>query len=388
MLIITEILFYLIFLLIINSFFMYPLIVYLLSRKNNIESATSNGYCPSVSILISANNEEKSIEERIKNIALLNYDFTKLEVFVGSDNSTDSTNEILQRLEKEYEWLTIFISEKRRGKAGILNELILKVKNEILVFTDANTEFKKDTLTNLVRDFSRKKVGGVCGKLVLTDDERILSEGVEESEYWKYETFIKQCEGKCGVLIAANGGIFAIRKELYKNIPTEKAVTDDLFLSLAVVSQGYLFAYAENALAFESIGKDMQAEYDRKLRFSATNFQTFIEHKSLILGKNHFLAYTFLSHKVTRWVLPWLLLLLFISSIFLAKVNSLIFLLMVLQMFFYLAAFIGWMLSLVKVRIMIFSLPYFFVVSNVAVAMGLIRFLKKEHSVIWEATKR
>lgn len=387
MLTIAEIFFYLIFLLIVNSFFVYPLVVYLISRKNPKKQTIPENY-PSVSILISAYNEEKIIEERIRNISLLDYDFSKLEVFVGSDKSTDGTNDILKRLETEYSWLNIFISEERCGKAGILNKFVNQVKNEILVFTDANTEFKKETLKNLVKDFSRKEVGGVCGKLVLTDNERIRNEGVEESEYWKYETFIKQSEGNCGVLIAANGGIFAIRKELYKNIPADRAVTDDLFLSLAVVSQGYLFTYCENALAYESIGKDVQAEYNRKLRFSATNFQTLIEFKDLIFGKNRFLAYAFLSHKITRWILPWMLAIVFILSIFLARTNTLIFLLMTLEMFFYSFALMGWIGSLLKIRIRLFSLPYFFVVSNIAVAMGLIHFLQKKHSVIWESTER
>jgi poly-beta-1,6-N-acetyl-D-glucosamine synthase len=384
---IFEILFYTILFLVINSFWIYPLVVYLIGSYKP-QYKIQNEIMPSVSILIAARNEEKVIGERIENIAALDYDFSKLELIVGSDASNESTNEILVDKQKVYPWLKIFLSTERKGKAGILNELIKKVNNEILVFTDANTEFKKDALKNLVQDFARKEVGGVCGKLVLIDDEAIRNKGVEESEYWKYETLIKKYEGKCGVLISANGGIFAIRKELYRNISTEKAVTDDLFLSLAIAAQGYIFTYCENAIGFEGIGKDMRAEYTRKLRFSATNFQTLIEYKKLFLGKNHFLAYAFLSHKVTRWILPWLLLLLFVLSIFLAQVNTLIFVLMVMEMFFYLFAFMGWMLSLVNVRVMLFSLPYFFVVSNVAVAMGLIRFLKKEHSVIWESTKR
>ena len=387
MITVLEILFYLIAVLIVNSFMIYPFVVYIIGKKHVTKSNSAEFY-PSISILIAARNEEKVIGERIDNIAASDYDLSKIEVIVGSDFSDDRTNEILNEKQKTHNWLKVYFSDKRRGKAGILNEIIQQVNNEILVFTDANTEFQKDTLKNLVKDFSRNEVGGVCGKLVLTDDEKIRNEGVEESEYWRYETFIKRAEGESGVLMAANGGIFAIRKILYKNIPTEKAVTDDLFISLSVVAQDYLFTYCEDAIAFENIGKDMQAEFNRKLRFSATNFQTLIEYKNLIFGKNHFLAYAFFSHKITRWILPWLLLLLFVLSIFLAKTNSLIFLLMILELFFYLFAFMGFLMSLIKVRVLIFSLPYFFVVSNVAVGMGLIKFFRKKHSVIWESTQR
>ena len=387
MITLLEIIFYLVCILIINSFAVYPLVVYFIGKKH-VAKTIKDPTLPTVSILIAARNEEKVIGERIENIAALDYDLSKIEVIVGSDSSDDGTNKILAEKQKTYNWLHVYFSAERRGKAGILNEIIKQVKNDVLVFTDANTEFQKDTLKNLVLDFSRKEVGGVCGKLVLTDDETIRSEGVEESEYWKYETFIKKAEGESGVLMAANGGIFAIRKELYRTIPTAKAVTDDLFISLSVVAQGFLFTYREDAIAFESIGKDMQAEFNRKLRFSATNFQTLLEYKNIIFGKNHFLAYAFFSHKVTRWILPWLLLLLFVLSLFLAKTNSLIFLLLVMELFFYLFAFMGFLMSLIKIRVMMFSLPYFFVISNAAIAMGLIKFFRKQHSVIWESTQR
>ncbi len=372
---------------IINSFFVYPLVVFFVGREKGVKKKNSPVE-PTVSILIAARNEEKVIGARIENIASQNYDFSKLEVLVGSDSSTDSTNQILAEKQKKYSWLKTFISENRLGKAGILNELIKQVKNEILVFTDANTEFGENALINLVQDFSRKEVGGVCGKLILTDTENIRNQGVEETKYWKYETFIKKAEGESGVLIAANGGIFAIRKELYKNIPVDKAVTDDLFISLAVVSEYYTFTYCQDAVGYESIGKDIKEEFSRKLRFISTNFQTLKEFKNLIFGKNKFLAYAFLSHKLTRWILPWLLLLLLVLSLFLAGGNSLIFIFLVIQMLFYLFAFMGFMMSLINVRVAAFSLPYFFVVSNVAVAAGLVRFLRKKHSVIWESTKR
>lgn len=382
-----EILFYLLCFLIINSFFLYPLTVYIISKRQT-GRITIHGFEPTLSILIAAHNEEKVIEERIENIASMNYDMNKIEVFIGSDLSTDRTNEILLKAQKKYPWLTVFISETRKGKAGILNELISKVKNEILVFTDANTEFHPDTLRNLVKDFADRKVGGVCGRLVLIDNDLIRKDGVEEIKYWKYETIIKRAEGRCGILLAANGGIFAIRKELYKNIPTEKAVTDDLFISLSVIAQDYKFTYREDAIAYENTGKDLTSEYKRKVRFGATNFQTLIYFKKLLLTKNIFVSFAFFSHKVTRWLLPLLLPLIFILSWLLSDEIYLIHKLFFLQIAFYLMAFCGYLLSLIKIRITVFSLPYFFIVSNIAIAEGFIKFLSREHSVIWNPTER
>ncbi len=382
-----EILFYLLCLLVINSFFIYPLVVFLASKRYT-GRVTIHGFEPTLSILIAAYNEEKVIKERIENIASMNYDLNKIEVYVGSDQSTDRTNEILLEAEKKYNWLHLYITEKRSGKAGILNELIKKAKNEIIVFTDANTEFHPDVFKNLSEDFADEKVGGVCGKLVLIENDVSRSEGVEETKYWQYETIIKRAEGKCGILLSANGGIFAIRKELYKPIPTQNAVTDDLFVSLSVIEQNFRFTYREDAIAYEGTGVDLLSEYNRKVRFGSTNFQTLIYFKNLLSFKNLKVAYSFFSHKVTRWFLPAILASIFILSWFLSDYVYWAQKFFMLQTAFYLLAFCGYLLSLVRIRIALFSLPYFFFVSNIAIVEGFIKFIRKKHSVIWESTKR
>lgn len=387
MILFLEIVLFVICLVIINSFIIYPTIVFLIGKRKSFITKSEN-FQPTISVLIAAYNEEKVISERIKNIALQNYDMNKVEVFVGSDASSDSTDKILLSLKEKYSWLKVYISKKRMGKAGIINNLIKDVKGEILVFTDANTEFHKDALKNIVDDFADKNVGGVCGKLILIDSDKARTDSVEEVKYWKYETIIKRAEGKCGISLSANGGFFAIRKELYSTIPTEKAVTDDLYISLSVVSQGCKFTYREDAIAYENTGKNIRAEYKRKVRFSATNFQTLVFFKSLLLNKNAFLSYAFFSHKVTRWFLPILLLFVFALSLFLSYSNLIILDFFLIQLFFYFLALIGFMLTFIKVRIQIFSLPYFFVISNLAVVEGLIKFLNRKHSVIWQSTER
>ncbi|MFA7228316.1 MAG: glycosyltransferase family 2 protein [Melioribacteraceae bacterium] len=372
---------------IVNSFVIYPVIVFLLGKRKQADRRKKE-YTPNISILIAAYNEEKVIRERIRNLASQSYDHKMMEVFVGSDASSDGTNSILSELCGEYKWLNINLFNERRGKAGILNELVREAKGDILVFTDANTEFHPDALKNLVADFADANVGGVCGKLIFVDEEKDRGDGVEEISYWKYETIIKNSEGKCGISLAANGGIFAIRKELYLQIPTEKAVTDDLFISLSVVSKGWKFTYRNDALAYENTGKNLEAEYMRKVRFSATNFQTLVNFRSMLLNKNKFLSYAFFSHKVTRWFLPFLLIMVLLLSWFLSYGSREILGFLILQIFFYLLAIVGFLFSILRIRIHLFSLPYFFVISNIAVIQGFIKFIKRKHSVIWQSTER
>ena len=116
---------------------------------------------PTVSILISAFNEEKVIADRIENIKNLDYDFNKVELIIGSDCSSDETNKILIKKSKEYNWVKIQLYQTRRGKANVLNELVQLAQNEILVFTDANSKFEKLALLNLVSNFKSEKVGGI-----------------------------------------------------------------------------------------------------------------------------------------------------------------------------------------------------------------------------------
>ncbi len=207
------------FYLLIHTYILYPISLWIFNWfKRKPEIVTPNTY-PSISIIISAYNEEKVIIERIDNIKNLDYDFNNLELIIGSDCSSDKTNGILTQKNQEFSWLKTQIFNIRRGKASVLNDLVHLAKNEILVFTDANTKFEKDALLKLVSKFTDAKVGGVCGRLELEEPKDNFDKTNREKLYWKYETHLKSAEGDLGILIAANGGIYAIRKELFVKFP-------------------------------------------------------------------------------------------------------------------------------------------------------------------------
>ena len=371
----------------IHSYLLYPVVIKLISIVKYPEEYHRD-YMPSITILLSAYNEDKIIEERIENISKQDYDFSKIEVIVGSDCSSDMTNEILLRLEKEFEWLKVFIFSERKGKAGVLNDIAQYAKNEILIFTDANTEFNSGAIKKLVNNFGDEKVGGVSGRLILSENILGKKSSVEEKKYWQYETFIKKSEGKLGILIGANGGIFAIRKSLFTEIPLKKAVTDDLFLSLSVLQKKYKFVYEPRAVAYEEVGKSVAVEFKRKVRFAATNFQTLLYTKSILHSGKFLLAYAFFSHKITRWFFPFIMITLFILNLFLVTNGEFFYYCILAQVIFYLLALLGLVFSFFKIRILIFSLPFFFVIANIALIAGFIKFLRKKHSVIWQSTER
>ena len=383
-----KILFWFLVFLIINTYLLYPLVIWLLSKFKSKSYDYTSDFSTSVSILISAYNEEKVIENRVKNLLSQNYDKNLIEIIVGSDCSNDNTNEILKRLAKEYPEVKIFLFNNRRGKAGVLNEIVQYATNEILIFTDANTEFENNAIKNLVKHFQYSSIGGVSGRLVLIEKNFHKERGVEEKKYWEYETFIKKSEGNLGILIGANGGIFAIRKNLFSEIPTDKPVTDDFYLSLSVIKKGYKFIYESFAIGFEEVAKDLSSEFKRKIRFAATNFQTISFFKSLLFNKNIILSYAFWSHKIIRWFLPLILILVFVLNIFLVNAGTFYLVTFFIQLLFYFLALIGFIFNKIKVRLTLLSLIYYFLVTNIALLIGFIRFLRKKHSVIWQSTSR
>lgn len=373
--------------LMVHTYVLYPVIISLFSTvKKNI--AKNGNYYPPVSILCSAYNEEKVIRERISNIAALDYDLSKVEVIIGSDCSDDKTNEILRELQEKYNWLKVRAFSSRRGKAAVINDLVKLASKEILVFTDANTEFDKSALKKLTSHFSDPSTGGVSGRLVLVEPESNRLESVEEKKYWEYETIIKKAEGNCGILIGANGGIFAIRKDLFREIPTAKAVTDDFFVTLAVLDEGWKFRYEYDAFAFEKVGHSVEMEVRRKIRFAATNYQTLYFFRNLLFNKNLLLSYAFWSHKVIRWFLPFLMIFCLLANFLLLGAGMFFIITAALQTAFYLMGATGYIFSLMKIRISVFSMPYFFIVANGALLLGFYRFLRGRHSIIWQSTSR
>ena len=387
--ILLKIIFAISLLLFLHSYIFYPLIIKLISifKKKLKTSPNSNN---SVSIIIAAYNEEKTIEERINNLANSDFDFEKMEVIVGSDGSNDRTFEILNSLKNKFSWLKIFNYLERRGKSAVLNDLVKEAKNEMLIFTDANTIFEKDTVKQLASSFASEEIGGVCGRLNLTNQKYKSSGSSDEISYWRYEIFIKQAEGDCNILIGSNGGNYAIRKSLFEPLPIDKPVTDDLFITLNVLSKNYKFIYNNDAVGYEEVSPGVLHEFRRKVRFAASNFQSLVLLKKLLFSKNILLSFAFWSHKILRWIMPFIFMTLFISNIFLLNysVSPIYYYIFYLQLIWIVLSIIGLFLDLVKVRVPILSLFYFFALTNIALVFGFFRFLTGKHKAYWQSTPR
>jgi cellulose synthase/poly-beta-1,6-N-acetylglucosamine synthase-like glycosyltransferase len=290
-----------------------PFVSEIFKRKRN--KTEGGNELPSVSILISAYNEEAVIERKIQNLLELDYPKEKLEILIGDDGSADKTAEIVERYKDQ--GITLIKAPQNAGKAAMLNRLQKEASGEILLFCDANTMLFPNVVRKLTAPFKDKKIGCACGHLILTDKSG--SElGRGESAYWDLESEIKKFEGMMDLLIGGNGALYAIRRELYTDLPTKKSVMDDFFVTTKILQKGYYSTFISSAIGTEQTSKETTGEYRRKVRIGRANFNYLLSYLPLLNPFRPLRSYLFFSHKILRWFSPHIFILLALVNIPLA----------------------------------------------------------------------
>lgn len=370
--------------LILFTYVGYPALMFGLSIFLRKPRSCDENHLPAVSMLVAAFNEEAVLAEKISNCLALDYPREKLEILIGSDGSNDGTNAIMAA--HAGATIRVFPYASRRGKAAVLNALAGEARGEILVFSDANTMYRRDAIRRLVPYFADAQVGGVCGRLVLLNRNG-LSEAEGERFYWDYENYLKYLEGKIKTVFGANGAIYAIRRELYHPLPTSKAVMDDFLIPLHIVQRGYDIVYDKDAVVYESAAPSLRAEFRRKVRIGAANFHGIREILPLLSPTRGFVAFGLWSHKIIRWFAPFLLLAMLAANISLLGEPHYN-LLFGLQMAFYGAALCAWLLDALGLHVPVLIYPYYFVVVNLALLIGFFKFLTNSQRPAWARVER
>lgn len=365
------------------TYFIYPLVLIFLWKfgKRSCKPIIGDSL-PFVSLIVAAYNEENEIEDKILNSLALDYPRDKLEILIGSDGSNDQTNEILSRYQGQ---ITTQIWSERRGKISVLNDLVGMAKGEILVFTDANTKCEQTVIRYLVGRLIDTRVGCVCGKLKLEKFDKDSTE--MEGVYWRYENFLKKLEGDIGILLGANGGIYAIRKELYTVLPPG-IIVDDFVIPMRILEQGFRVEYEPDAIAIEKASRTIADETKRKIRIGAGDYQALCLFFSMLNPIRGVPSLVFLSHKVLRWLVPFFLIIILVCSLILGDYLLFFFFLMC-QLAFYFIAFLIYCCE--KRSIKIFGGAYFiyyFVAMNCSLFVGFFRFVLGKQKVTWEKVSR
>jgi len=340
---------------------------------------------PSVSFIIAAYNEEKIIKAKIINDLSLDYPKDKIEIIIVSDGSTDKTNIIAKEYEKN--GIISIHQAKRMGKTAAINRAVSQAKNEILIFSDANSMFKKNAIKKLVRHFNNLEIGGVCGrKSIIKNKKRKASLG--DNLFWHYESALKQAESNLGSIPTADGEIFACRRACFRYLNPE-LINDDMAITLDIISQKKRVIYDQEAITEEEASLTFKDDFNVKSRMIYGGIQIISKYKEMLNPLKSTFALQFFFHKVLRYFMWSLLVALFISNAFILEENPFFKILLLIQIAFYLMASMGYFLEKNKLNQNIFYLPYYYCNVNLAALKGFCYFIQQQPIVeIWKKAKR
>lgn len=357
---------------ILATYLFYPL--WRLVRLKKVHpSSSSTSYLPKVSVLFAAFNEEVVLESKLRSVLNSTYE-GELEIIVGNDRSTDATLQILESFEGK---VNVFTPEERSGKSAIMNELVQRATGEILIATDANIIFNEHTVHALVQPLAAHSVGAVAGQLTYSDPNTQTSTARNEKTYLGLENRIKLSESQnFGFCLGMEGGLYAIRKSLWSPIPAHTFM-EDFYQTIKVIGQGNEIAFSQDATGVEDISTDLAEEFKRKIRISIGNFQNLKRFIGFALRKPYPFGYAFLMHKILRWITP-LLLLWLLAALLLSPIAA--------ETAIVVSVLVVFQLILVKI-----NRPgplMYFCAMNLAMFIGMLRFIRGVNSSIWQPTNR
>ncbi len=366
--------------LVLYGYVVFPLM--LLVRGALWPSAYRRGdVTPRVSLIIIAHNEAPSIAAKLANLLELDYPRELIEIIVASDGSDDGTNEIVRPYADRGVRL---LDLPRRGKIPTLNAAVEHAGGEILVFSDANSMFSPESLRRLVAPFADERVGAVAG------NQRYLRGGanaasIGERLYWNIDRVLKRMQSRSGNAIAATGAIHAIRRELFRPVPS--AVCDDFVISARAIEQGYRLAFEPEAVAYECTATSDEAEFARRTRIVVRGLRALWVLRRLFNPLRYgFYSVQLASHKLLRWSGGWVLLALLVSSIVLCRAGWVYSALCIAQLACYSGALIAMALRNTRWRWLTrpLALPYYFSLVNLATVRAWLRILSGARIDSWD----
>jgi len=379
--------------LIFYTYIGYGLLIYIILlikrrfSKTVKEKIVNQDNLPTCSLVIAAYNEEDIIKEKIENTLSLSYPPERLKIYFVTDGSSDRTPGII----KQYPALTLFHNDERKGKVAAMDRVMEYIDSEVVIFTDANTFLNKEALIAICIHYSDESVGGVAGEKRVSYDEKADASSAGEGIYWKYESQLKKWDSELYSVVGTAGELFSIRRKLYEPVSSD-TILDDFVISMRIAEKGYRVVYEPKAFAIETASENVKEELKRKIRIAAGGMQAIFRLKSLLNPfKLPVLCFQYISHRVLRWTItPLLLIVVFAINSYLVtqKEGGIYSALLYLQIIFYGLALMGWFLEKKQLKMKATFIPYYFCIMNYAVIMGMIKFFQNRQSAIWIKAKR
>jgi cellulose synthase/poly-beta-1,6-N-acetylglucosamine synthase-like glycosyltransferase len=366
---------------VLQTYLIYP-VGLIVMGKSKRESPILNSSL-SVGVIIAAYNEENVIAKKIQSILESDYPLEKISIYLGSDASTDKTNELIASFQEKHPNIHLKIFQGRSGKAHIINDLAKECKDDVFILTDANVFFTQNTISNLVRHFSYAKTKQVCANIIKTSDKNIQIQGLEKKYLWLENTIKLKESNTWGFVIGAEGGCYAIRRENYTPVP-KNFFMDDFFITMSVIKNKGEVLFDDQAIVYEDLPSESSEEFKRKIRISIGNYQNLFAFKSLLWPFWRPISFAFISHKILRWLTPFLLLAIFVVSLLLIRYNTIFVYFTGIQAFLFLTPLL---IPFVKKIKPILFVAHFYNM-NLALLIGFFTFLKGIKSSVWQPTPR
>jgi cellulose synthase/poly-beta-1,6-N-acetylglucosamine synthase-like glycosyltransferase len=357
----------------------YPLLVYLVSilKPRRIERGEIE---PTVTVLITAYNEEKDLRAKLENTFALDYPAEKLEILVASDCSTDATDEIARSFAGR--GVKLYRQPKRQGKTAAQNAAVELAGGEIILFSDATTMYRPDVLRTVMPNFNDASIGCVAGKLIYVDPAN-TNIGKGARSYWNYETFLKEAESRACSLIGVSGALYAVRRNAY--VPMYPEACSDFLIATKLYEQGLRTVYEPAAICTEETNRQPERELQMRVRVITQTLTDLGRHLYMMNPlRSGFYAVQLFSHKVLRYAVPVWLILLYASSAVLSFGYDIFLLLLALQTVFYGIAALSWLLTKGDRHTALIAMPQYFVLANIASIIAFFGFLRGVTMATWE----
>ncbi|PST83364.1 glycosyl transferase [Pedobacter yulinensis] len=342
---------------------------------------------PSCTLIVAVYNETGLLQQKIANTLALQYPAGKLKFIFVTDGSTDGSDAVI----RSFPQIGLLHKPGRAGKIAAVHRAMEQVDTEVVAFTDANTFLNPEALLKICRHYADAAVGAVAGEKRVMMEEQDDASAAGEGFYWKYESKLKQWDSELHSVVGAAGELFSVRRSLYVPVRAD-TILDDFMISMNIASAGYRIVYEPEAYAMEGASADVGEELKRKVRIAAGGIQSVVRLKALLLPfKYPVLSFQYVSHRVLRWTItPLLLILVFILNGFLAwqRAGLIYDLLMLAQVAFYTLAYTGYLLEKRQLKVKAAFIPYYFCMMNYAVLAGIIRYMNGKQSAAWEKARR
>jgi cellulose synthase/poly-beta-1,6-N-acetylglucosamine synthase-like glycosyltransferase len=360
----------------------YPLLLLIMSRLRPRE-VRRGAFERSVSVIVTAYNEERDLAAKLENTLALDYPRELLEIIVASDCSTDRTDEIAHAFADR--GVRLARQPQRLGKTAAQNMAVAEARGEIILFSDATSLYERDVLRVMMPSFADPTVGCVAGRLIYVDPaESRVGRGARS--YWSYETFLKRHESRVCSLIGASGCLYAVRRSAYVALYPEAC--SDFIIATKMVEQNLRSVYEPAAVCTEETNRQIDKELKMRVRVIAQTFTDLWRHRAMMNPlRSGFYAVQLLSHKVMRYAVPFFLIAILATSGILARYSMLYRIVFVSQLGCYLGALGAWMLERAGVHSRMLALPQYFVLFNLAALIACYQFLRGERYAHWETNR-